>query len=137
MLTDAIRNLILDEQARQHGRFIAAADLDAYLRKLDDRAEILADSLGPHCRGFVAFYGNDLATRQAFITLVLVAPEHRATGLGKALVAGVLEICRQRGFTTCRLEVRTDNAAALGMYQSIGFAAVEERDGTQILERAL
>jgi len=137
MITDAIRTLILDEQQRQAGRFIEAPDLDAYLQKLDARAEILSATEGPHCRGFVAYYCNDHSTRQAFITLVLIAPQDRGSGLGKALVLGVLEICRQRGFASCRLEVRADNAAALAMYGSLGFVPVGERGTTQILERTI
>jgi len=137
MITDAIRTLILDEQQRQAGRFIEAPDLDAYLQKLDARAEILSATEGPRCRGFVAYYCNDHSTRQAFITLVLIAPQDRGSGLGKALVLGVLEICRQRGFASCRLEVRADNAAALAMYGSLGFVSVGERGTTQILERTI
>ena len=137
MITDAIKTLILEEQQRQAGRFIDAPDLDGYLQKLDARAEILSDTEGSRCRGFVAYYCNDQSTRRAFITLVLVAPQDRGSGLGKALVLGVLEICRQRGFASCRLEVRADNGAALAMYQSLGFAPVGERGSTQILERTI
>jgi len=137
MIDHAIKTLILEEQARQSNRFVEGGDLDTYLDKLGERAEILADTQADRCRGFVAFYCNDLASRQAYITLVLVAPQDRDTGLGRALVTGTLEICRQRGFTTCRLEARKDNAAALGMYRSLGFTAVEERASTSVLEIAL
>jgi ribosomal protein S18 acetylase RimI-like enzyme len=137
MITEAIRALILEEQHRQAGRFIETPDLQAYIQKLDEQAEILSDSEGSRCRGFVAYYCNDRATRQAFITLVLVAPEDRGAGLGKALVLGVCEICRHRGFDTCRLEVRADNDAALAMYRSLGFVEVGERGATRIMERAI
>jgi ribosomal protein S18 acetylase RimI-like enzyme len=137
MITDEIKRLILEEQARQANRFVETSDLDAYLDKLDAHAEILSVTHGPRCRGFVAYYCNDPSTRQAFITLVLVAPDARGTGLGKALVLGVLEVCRQRGFTTCRLEVRDDNAAACAMYRSLGFSAVGRRGATQVMERTI
>lgn len=137
MLADTIKTLIREEQARQSGRFVEGIDLEAYLERLDARAEIHADMDGPRCRGFVAFYCNNTATRQAYITLVLVAPQDRASGLGRTLVTGVLDICRSRGFATCGLEVRTDNTAALSIYQSMGFATVGERDGKQLLERTL
>ena len=137
MLTPEIHTLIREEQARQANRFVEGVDLDAYLRRLDERAEIFSTWTGTRCRGFVAFYCNNTATRQAYITLVLVAPEDRATGLGRTLVTGVLEICRQRGFATCRLEVRNDNAAALAMYQSLGFTVAEARADKQLLEFVL
>ena len=137
MLTDDITRLIRDEQARQSNRFIEGADLDTYLRRLDERAEIVSEMADGRCRGFVAFYCNNTATRQAYITLVLVAPPDRGTGLGRALVTAVLAVCRGRGFATCRLEVRGDNLAALAMYQALGFATVEERAGKHLMECVL
>lgn len=135
MLTDDITRLIRDEQARQSNVFIEGVDLDAYLRRLDERAEIVSElAVDGRCRGFVAFYGNNTATRQAYITLVLVAPPDRGTGLGRALVTAVLDVCRGRGFATCRLEVRGDNLAALAMYHALGFATVEERAGKHLME---
>lgn len=137
MLDESIKAMIINEQTRQSNRFIEGVDLEAYLERLGERAEILADTRAGRCHGFVAFYCNDLATRQAYITLVLVDPQDRATGLGRALVIGVLEICRRRGFVSCRLEVRKDNAAALGMYRALGFASIEQRATTELLELAL
>lgn len=132
-----IRDLIIEEQQRQAGRFIEGVDLDAYVQKLGDRAELVSEMNGGRCRGFVAFYCNNLNTRRAFISSVLVAPQDRSTGLGRALVTRVLDICRERGFTVCALEVRADNAAALAMYGSLGFIKIDERDGRQLLEHRL
>ena len=134
MLPDAVRALILDEQRRQNGRFIEAADVDAYLAKLADRAEVLAASAADRCRGLVAFYCNDESSRQAYITLVVVHPNDRGTGLGRTLVRAVLDIARHRGFTSCRLEVAKDNAAALTVYASLGFGRVEDRGRKDLLE---
>jgi ribosomal protein S18 acetylase RimI-like enzyme len=137
VLDPTITKLILDEQARQGGRFIEGVELEAYLHKLGERAEFVVDSDDTRCRGFVAFYCNNPATRRAFITLVAVAPEDRQTGLARTLVSRVLETCRERGFLSCGLEVRADNAPALSLYESLGFAVVAERDSRRVLERQL
>lgn len=136
-LPPSVRSLILEEQARPGTTFIEDVDVDAYLAKLGERAEFLANSSGGRCRGFVAFYANDEQSKRAYITLVLVAPEHRRTGLGRVLVSGVLDIVRRRGFTSCRLEVAKRNAAAHAMYRSLGFRVVEERSHKDLLEIAL
>lgn len=136
-LPDAIVTLIREEQARQEGRFIRHPDLPAYLAKLADHAEIVSDTSGGRCRGFVAFYGNDLKTRQAFITLVVVDPRDRGTGLGQALVGCVLAIVRQRGFTSCRLEVAKDNRPAYELYTKQGFQVVADGTDYHLLEIAL
>ena len=137
MLTALMKQMIRAEQASQAGRFVDNADLDAYFAKLDSHAEVIADNDGDRCRGFVAFYCNNLQTRRAFITLVLVSPEDRGSGMGRTLVSRVLDVCRERGFVSCGLEVRSDNAPAVALYASLGFVAVGERDGRQMLECAL
>lgn len=133
-LPDSITSLILDEQARQSNHFVEDVDIQEYLAKLAGRAEILSESAEGRCRGFVAFYCNDMTSRQAFITLVLVDPRDRGTGLGRALVACVLSIARHRGFTSCRLEVARRNQTAYDMYLAQGFRVVEERARTYLLE---
>lgn len=137
MLPAAVRALIVDEQARQHGRFIDVADLGAYLAKLAERGEMLTESAPDRCRGLVAFYCNDESTRQAYISLVVVHPSDRGGGLGRTLVGAVLEIARQRGFRSCRLEVTKDNEAAKTMYASLGFRAVDDRGQKELMEVAL
>lgn len=137
MLTDAIVSLIRAEQARQQDRFVEGVDFEAYLAKLGERAEILADTEGDRCRGVVAFYANDRATRQAFITMVLVDPLDRGLGLGRALVACVLELVKRRGFASCRLEVAKDNAAAHAIYRELGFKTIADRGTKDLMSVAL
>jgi len=134
VLAPSVHTLILEEQERQHGAFISGVDLDAYLAKLGARAEFLADFGDGRCRGFVAYYCNDRTTRQAYITLVLVDPRDRGHGLGRTLVAGVLSLAGQRGFSSCRLEVATSNHAARDLYTSLGFTLVQDREGKSLLE---
>jgi ribosomal protein S18 acetylase RimI-like enzyme len=137
MLPESIRALILDEHARQGNRLVEGVDLGAYMTKLGDRAEILSDSAEGRCRGFVAFYCNDHATKQAFITLVIVDPRDRGIGIGRALVGCVLDIAKRRGFMSCRLEVAKRNEVAHAMYRSLGFRVVEERASKDLLEIGL
>lgn len=137
MLPGPIAALIRAEQARQQDRFVEGIDFETYLAKLGERAEVLSDTEGGRCRGVVAFYANDHATRQAFITMVLVDPGDRGLGLGRALVACVLEMVKQRGFVSCRLEVAKDNVAAHAIYRELGFKTVEDRGTKDLMSVAL
>jgi ribosomal protein S18 acetylase RimI-like enzyme len=137
MLPEAIANLVREEQERQHNRLVEGIDLDEYLAKLGDRAEILSDSADGRCRGFVAFYCNDQATKQAYITLVLVNPRDRGLGIGRTLVACVLQLAKRRGFTSCRLQVARHNEIAHAMYVSLGFRVVDDRAEKYLLEIGL
>ena len=136
MLADVIRSLILDERARDR-HFLDDVDVDAYVAKLTERAEMVTDWTTGRCRGVVAFYCNDETTRQAFITLVLVDSRDRGAGIGPALVRCVLDLARRRGFTSCRLEVAQQNDVAQAMYLSLGFRVVETRARTHLLEIGL
>jgi len=133
-LQQEIRQLIVAEQALQAGRFIDA-DVDAYVGKLFARALFVISAQGGACNGFVAYYCNDETTLAAYITLVLIAPAARKTGLARSLVSCALDTARRRGYTHCLLEVRKDNAAALHLYEKLGFVAAEDH-GAKLLLRA-
>lgn len=50
-----------------------------------------------------------------------VSDEARASGLGRALTEAAFERARGRGCRRVELDVNTENAAALALYQSLGF----------------
>jgi ribosomal-protein-alanine N-acetyltransferase len=66
---------------------------------------------------------------QGEIANVAIASHMRGRGLGRQLLAEVLDVGRDRGVETMFLEVRESNAAALGLYHSFGFAQVGQRRG--------
>ena len=53
-----------------------------------------------------------------------VHPDARRSGTGRALVEHVLDDAGAHGAVSVSLEVRTDNAAAEGLYRSLGFANI-------------
>ena len=50
-----------------------------------------------------------------------VVPEYRGRGVGRALVEATLSAARSKGLARIDLEVRADNAAAIGLYRAVGF----------------
>ncbi len=131
-MPDDVLRLIREEQVRQGGRFVP--DLTAYLDKIDQAAELVVRYSGPDLAGFVFFYCNDDRTRQAFVTLIAVAPEARGTGLASALIGHVVDVARDRGFAACGLEVDKANAPARALYARLGFEVAEDRGGKLLLE---
>ncbi len=57
------------------------------------------------------------------VYVVGVDPEHRGRGLGRALTVAGLWHLRERGLPTAMLYVDADNAGAIALYRSLGFAA--------------
>ncbi|MFB3889157.1 MAG: ribosomal protein S18-alanine N-acetyltransferase [Candidatus Bathyarchaeia archaeon] len=57
-----------------------------------------------------------------------VAPPFRRRGVGETLLCEMEEIFRSRGIGECILEVREDNAAALRLYEKLGYKAIARLD---------
>ena len=119
-----IRELVLAQQAADPA-FIGR-DVEKYLDKLFDKAEFIVHANKGQCQGFVAYYCNDYATLIAYITLILVTPACRNSGLGSWLVDCVIQQARKRGFTACQLEVHSDNENALSFYEKHGFRHIRD-----------
>ncbi len=62
------------------------------------------------------------------ISNVAVAPEYRGRGIARRLMLATLREAAERGASWIILQVRTDNAAAYGLYQKLAFTDVC-RDG--------
>ena len=56
---------------------------------------------------------------------VIVDPARRRAGVGRLLVGRLVEAARDTGTSGCILRVTPDNAAALRLYRSAGFVAVD------------
>ncbi len=81
---------------------------------------------GPRLLGYAAFR---TVLDESELLRVAVAPASRRSGLGRTLVESGLREAARRGAARCLLEVRSDNAAAIALYRSLGFAACGERAG--------
>ncbi len=66
----------------------------------------------------------DLSSDLWQISNVAVAQEFRGRGIGRKLMEGSLELIRQLGGRRAALQVRAGNAAAIRLYESLGFREV-------------
>jgi ribosomal-protein-alanine N-acetyltransferase len=64
---------------------------------------------------------------EADVLTVGVVPEHRGQGIAKALMALITDWARAQGSTAMMLEVKTDNSAAIGLYESLGYTKLNVR----------
>ncbi|MET9018701.1 ribosomal protein S18-alanine N-acetyltransferase [Actinopolymorpha sp. NPDC004070] len=78
----------------------------------------------------IAGYASLLAVAAtADVQRIAVRPDRRREGIGRALLDALLAQARDRGCAEALLEVRHDNAAALAMYEAIGFEQIARRRG--------
>jgi len=75
----------------------------------------------------VVFYraGSDIARLYS----IAVAERARGRGVAKSLLAAVEATARDRACARLRLEVRKDNAAAIALYERLGFQRFGEKPG--------
>ncbi len=58
------------------------------------------------------------------ILTIDVAPTYRRKGIAQKLLQEIETILKERGINECRLEVRESNAAALNLYQKLGYRKI-------------
>ncbi|HEV2532449.1 ribosomal protein S18-alanine N-acetyltransferase [Phenylobacterium sp.] len=117
----------------------AAAMAQAHAGAFDPpwREEDFEDLLeGEGVFGFLAADGRPLgvilcriAADEMEVLTIGVRPEARRRGVAKALMAAALAAARQAKARACFLEVAVDNAAAAGLYASLGFRRAGTRKG--------
>jgi len=86
----------------------------ALLAEEDDRAV-----------GFVFCVLGDRGRRTAHVTDIYVRPEARGRGIGRALLAELVEPAREAGLAHVSLEVLMRNTEARRLYERLGFAHVD------------
>jgi GNAT superfamily N-acetyltransferase len=74
-------------------------------------------------------YGIWWAAEDCLLEDLFVTAAARGRGLGRALVAAVLDLARERGCRRVELDANEDNAAALALYRGFGFDAQDDRYG--------
>ena len=68
----------------------------------------------------IMYFGDD----HAHLNLFAVKPAYQRTGVGRRMIAWLMESARVAGISAIHLEVRANNAAARRFYRALGFQEV-------------
>ena len=79
---------------------------------------VVAEELGQ----IVGYAGITIYPPEAEVQTIAVAPWQQRHGTGRALLNTLIAEAAKRGCSRMLLEVRADNAAAISLYESFGFA---------------
>ncbi|WP_173084302.1 ribosomal protein S18-alanine N-acetyltransferase [Fundidesulfovibrio magnetotacticus] len=82
-----------------------------------------------HDEGLAAYLTLFASDFEMEILNIAVRPDLRRMGLGRRMLAHVLQLCRKMGIQRGYLEVRRSNAAARRLYEAFGFEEVGVRKG--------
>jgi ribosomal protein S18 acetylase RimI-like enzyme len=113
-----------------HGAAVALWHEAGLTRPWNDPDADLAVALrGPSSTVLAALDGERLAGtamvghdgHRGWVYYLAVAPDARRSGVGRALMAAAEEWLREREVPALNLMVRSENAAALGFYDRLGY----------------
>ena len=96
-------------------------DLISYAQKLATYAHNIFAVKGQNDVGHAAVYTNDLKLNVAFLSSICIDSSCRGQGLARQLLLEVIKSCTIKGMVTLKLEVDTQNKAALDFYRQSGF----------------
>jgi ribosomal protein S18 acetylase RimI-like enzyme len=135
---------MVEENARLDARLSVHPDAKEHMGRalaawVDDphRVVVVAEE---HARLIVGFAAGQVVTsggvqgppRLGEVTDCYVIPVRRRRGAGRRLAARLLDLLRERGAETSRLQVVAKNSDALAFWRSLGYEPLEE-----VLERAM
>jgi ribosomal protein S18 acetylase RimI-like enzyme len=63
-----------------------------------------------------------------YLEELYVVPDRRGEGHGRGLMETAFQVARERGATTIELGTATNDTAARGLYESLGFSNLEKPD---------
>lgn len=106
------------EQAAQYNPWSESLFADSLALNRYFSFVVLADDSASTIAGF---YVAEVIAGEASLHNIAVAEQFQGRGLGRELLAHMLEQCRQSSVSKVFLEVRDTNGKAINLYQSQGF----------------
>ncbi len=108
----AAANGVAERHHTLHHAMVGAITQPAGFATLREAGQAIGFGLAVVEEGAVGFYD------------IVIVPEQRGRGRGRALMAGLLDWSRRAGATWAYLQVREENPAALRLYDGLGFTTL-------------
>lgn len=117
-----------------HKRF---SDFNNYINKIYMNGITYASIENENVLGMISFYANDIDSKTAFITQIIVDSNHQKSGIGNLLVGKCCEISASKGMSFVSLEVKKDNKNAISFYIKNGFSISDEKEQSYFMIKSL
>ncbi|MFL6717195.1 MAG: GNAT family N-acetyltransferase [Burkholderiaceae bacterium] len=135
---EEVEALLLQAHEESPICFPPPSDFSAYAKKITEHARIVGLRVDGTLVAFLAFYCNDLDSRLAYMSMLVVRSDYRGRGLAKRLVQQSLHHLTQEGFLVYRLEVGKEKSEAIALYRTMGFTETgQEREANLYMERRI
>jgi GNAT superfamily N-acetyltransferase len=127
-IANLVHELAVYEKLEQFAR-ATAEDFQKHLFGPRPYAEALLAEINGEPVGFALAFPTFSTFRGQpgfYLEDIYVRPEHRGRGIGKALLASVARLARQRGFGRLEWSVLDWNSPAISFYRSLGARPMDE-----------
>ncbi len=112
-------------------------DINDYAHKIASKAVRFEAWSGSTLIGLVAAYCNDHKTHTAYITSVSVLKKWTGKGIAAHLIEQCVKHAKTTGMQQISLEVASDNAPAIKLYEKNGFVAGRTNSSFVAMNRVL
>lgn len=104
-------------------------NLKEYARKLAEKSVTFEAWAAGKVVGLVAAYFNDAANLVGFISHVCTLSSYADNGIASKLFTMCLKHAVESGYAEIRLEVHSENTAAIALYEKFGFKGYAAQNG--------
>ena len=94
-------------------------NINDYYSKLCNKAEILLCLDSKRIVGMIAFYCNDVVTKEVYVTFIAVLPEYRGNSIASNLLERAVDVSLTYGMR--KIKIDTNSNAAYRCYLKNGF----------------
>jgi ribosomal protein S18 acetylase RimI-like enzyme len=102
-----------------------------YLTHFADTS-LVADADDGSLAGFVVAFESQATPGLGYVHFVWVAPEHRGSGVGRALYEEVFDLLRARGCHMVEAVTRPTNHGSLAFHERLGFVRDDPASGADL-----
>ena len=100
---------------------VSSGIYNALTEKYTQYAYVIAAQFNNELVGYAAFYCNDVISKQAYLSMIIVKKDYQHLGVGSALMQAMKTICYNNGFLTIKLKVDVNNCKARNLYYKCGY----------------
>jgi len=101
-------------------------DIPDYASKLSKKARLFSFKIDEQLSALIAFYCNDMVTKNAYISYLAVSPVCTGRGIAAKLLEACIEKCIEENMQAIYVETWFENTTVINLYEKYGFARVEE-----------
>lgn len=111
--------------------------ISSLAKKFAKYAQFYYVHISKYICGFCSFYANDVVSREAYLSMIIINHEYQGKGIGSFLLNNCISSCKNEGMASLLLEVNKNNRKAIIFYEKKGFIILSERCNTFLMHLEL